>query len=121
MKKLLTLIMILAVSSSATYASSFWKDVRNSFRQDIKATKQAINTDIENAKKAQEKEQAAQTAANKQKSLKEVNDRKAALNKEMKEVKADKTISETERTIKVKLLQKQIDFANKQIKDIQKW
>lgn len=117
MKKLLTLIMILAVSSSATYASSFWKDIKNSFRQDIKATKQAINADIENAKK----EQAAQNAANKQKSLKEVNDRKAALIKEMREVKADKTISETERTIKVKLLQKQIDFANRQINDIQKW
>ena len=117
MKKLLTLIMILAVSSSATYASSFWKDVRNSFRQDVKATKQAVRADIENSKK----EQAAETAAKKKASLKEVNDRKAALNKEMREVKADKTISETERTIKVKLLQKQIDFANRQIKDIQKW
>ncbi len=117
MKKLLTLIMILALSSSATYASSFWKDLKNSFKQDVKATKQAINTDIENSKK----EQAAQTAANKRKSLKEVNDRKAALNKEMREVKADKTISETERTIKVKLLQKQINLCNKQKKDIQKW
>ena len=113
--------MILAVSSSATYASSFWKDVRNSFRQDVKATKQAIKTDFENTKKAQEKEQAAETAAKKKASLKEVNDRKAALYKEMKEVKADKNISETERTIKVNLLQKQIDFANRQINDIQKW
>ena len=121
MKKLLTLIMVLAVTSSASYASSFWKDVKNSFRQDIKATKQAVRTDIENAKKEQEKTQAAETAARKKASLKEVNDRLTALNKEMKEVKADKNISETERTIKVKLLQKQIDFANKQIKDIQKW
>ncbi len=117
MKKLLTLIMILAVSSSATYASSFWKDLKNSFRQDVKATKQAVRADIENAKK----EQAAEAAANKKAALKEVNDRKIALYKEMREVKADKNISETERTIKVRLIQKQIDFANKQIKDIQKW
>ena len=121
MKKLLTLIMVLAVSSSATYASSFWKEVRNSFRQDVKATKQAIRADIEKSKIEQEKAQAQEKAAKKKASLKEVNDRKTALNKEMKEVKSDKNISETERTIKVKLLQKQIDFANKQIKDIQKW
>lgn len=121
MKKLITLIMVLAVSSSATYASSFWKDLRNSFRQDVKATKQAIRADIENAKAEQEKAQAQEKAAKKKASLKEVNDRKTALNKEMKEVKSDKNISETERTIKVKLLQRQIDFANKQIKDIQKW
>ncbi len=121
MKKLLTLIMILDVSSSATYASSFWKDVKKSFRQDIKATKQAVRADIKNSREEQKKAYAAEIAANKQKSLKEVNDRKAALNKEMKAVKADKTISETERTIKVNLLQKQINFANKQIKDIQKW
>lgn len=121
MKKLLTLIIVLAVSSSATYASSFWKDVKKSFRQDVKATKQAVRADIENVKKEQEKEKAAQKAANKQKSLKEVNDRLAVLNKEMKEAKTDKNISETERTIKVKLIQKQIDFANKQKKDIQKW
>ncbi len=121
MKKLLTLIMVLVVSSSATYASSFWKDLRNSFRQDVKATKQAIRADIENAKAEQEKAQAQEKAAKKKASLKEVNDRKTALNKEMKEVKSDKNISETERTIKVKLLQKQIDFCNKQKKDIQKW
>ncbi len=121
MKKLLTLIMVLAVTSSATYASSFWKEVRNSFRQDVKATKQAIRADIEKSKIEQEKAQAQEKAAKKKASLKEVNDRKTALNKEMKEVKSDKNISETERTIKVKLLQRQIDFANKQIKDIQKW
>ena len=39
----------------------------------------------------------------------------------MKEVKADKNITETERTIKIKLLQKQIDFYKKQKQDIQKW
>ena len=117
MKKLLSLIMILAVTSSASYASSFWKDVKNSFKKDVKATKQAIKTDIDNSKK----EQAAEKAAKKKASLKEVNDRLTALNKEMNEVKADKNITETERTIKIKLLQKQIDYYKKQKQDIQKW
>lgn len=121
MKKLLTLIMVLAVSSSATYASSFWKDLRNSFRQDVKATKQAIKTDIEKSKIEQEKAQAQEKATRKREALKEVNTNLYNLNKEMRTVKADKNISETERVIKVRLLQKQIDFCNKQKKDIQKW
>lgn len=121
MKKLLTLIMVLAVSSSATYASSFWKDLRNSFRQDVKATKQAIRADIEKSKIEQEQAQAAATATRKREALKEVNTNLYNLNKEMRTVKADKNISETERTIKVRLLQKQIDFCNNQKKDIQKW
>ena len=121
MKKLLTLIMVLAVSSSATYASSFWKDLRNSFRQDVKATKQAIRADIEKSKIEQEQAQAAATATRKREALKEVNTNLYNLNKEMRTVKADKNISETERTIKVRILQKQIDFCNKQKKDIQKW
>lgn len=121
MKKLLTLIMVLAVSSSATYASSFWKDLRNSFRQDVKATKQAIRADIEKSKIEQEKAQAQEKATRKRDALKEVNTNLSNLNKEMRTVKADKNISETERVIKVRILQKQIDFCNKQKKDIQKW
>ena len=116
MKKLLTLITILAVTSSATYASSFWRSLGNAVKQDVKETKQAIKTDIENSKK----EQAKENEARKKESLKEVNDRLTALNKEMKAVKNDKTITETERVIKIKILQKQIDFANQQKKDIQK-
>jgi len=121
MKKLLALVMVLAVTSSATYAGSFWDSLRNAFRQDVKETRQAIRTDIENAKKAQEKAQAEENAARKKEALKEVNARLTTLNKEMKQVKADKNITETERVIKVKVLQKQIDFANKQKKDIQTW
>ncbi len=121
MKKLLTLIMVLAVTSSATYASSFWKDLRNSFKQDVKATKQAIRADIEKSKIEQEKAQAQEKATRKREALKEVNTNLYNLNKEMRTVKADKNISETERVIKVRILQKQIDFCNKQKKDIQKW
>ena len=117
MKKLLVLVMVLAVSSSASYASSFWSSVRNAIRQDVKETKQAIRADIENSKK----EQAAETAARKREALKEVNTNLYNLNKEMRAVKNDKNISETERVIKVRILQKQIDFCNRQKKDIQKW
>lgn len=117
MKKLLVLFMALVISSSASYASSFWKSFKNAVKQDARATRQAIKTDINNSKK----EQAEITAARKKESLKEVNNNINSLNKEMVAVKNDKNISETERTIKVRLLQKQINFYNKQKKEIQKW
>jgi hypothetical protein len=109
--------MVLAVSTSASYGASFWSSLRNAFRQDIKATKQAIKTDIENSKKAQAKA----NEARKKESLKEVNAKIDALNKEMRAVKADKNITETERVIRTRALQKQIDLYKKQKKDIQKW
>ena len=63
MKKLLVLIMVLAISTSASNAASFWSSLRNAFRQDVKSTKQAIRADIETSKK----EQAEAVAARKRK------------------------------------------------------
>lgn len=116
MKKLLVFLMVLAISTSAAYAESFWRSFGNAVKQDVKATKQAIKTDIENSKK----EQAEAEAARKKESLKEINNNLYALNKEMNAVKNDKNITETERVIKIRLLQKQIDYYNKQKKNIQK-
>ena len=101
MKRLLAIVMLLAVSSSASYAAGFWSSIRDAFRRDVKETKQAIKTDYENSKK----EQAEANAAKKKEALNEVNAKLNTLNNEMKAVKADKNITETERTIKVKLIQ----------------
>lgn len=118
MKKLLVLIIALAVTSSATYASSsFWKSLKSAVRQDVQETRQAIRTDIENS----QREQANVNAARKREALKEVNSKLYALNKEMREVKYNKNISETERLIRTRSLQRQIDFCNMQKKEIQKW
>ena len=117
MKKILVLIMALVVSTSASYAASFWSSIKNAFKQDVKATEQAIKTDIQNSKNAQT--QAA--ATRKKEALKEVNDKISALNKDMKTVKNNKNITETERTIRINALQKQIDLYNKEKKEIQKW
>lgn len=117
MKKLLVLVMVLAVSTSASYGASFWGSLKKAFRQDVKAAKQEIRADIENSKKAQSEAEAAR----KKEALKEVNAKIDAVNKEMKAVKNDKNITETQRVIKTRALQKQKDFYNKQKKDIQKW
>jgi len=116
MKKILVLVMALVVSTSASYAASFWSSIKSAFKQDVKATKQAIKTDINNSKSAQAKA----AAARKKESIKEINSQLSVLNKEMKTVKNDKNITETERVIRTKALQKQIDFYNKRKKELQK-
>ena len=138
MKKILTLIMVLALSSSASYAISFGQALRNAIRQDVKATKQEvkkdikdtkkdikdmnksiknqIKTDIENSKKAH----AEAEAARKKEALKQINAKLSDLNKEMKTVKNDKNITETERVIRTRALQRQIDYYNKQKAILQK-
>lgn len=108
--------MALAISTSASYAASFWSSIKNAFRQDVKATKQAIKTDINNSKNAQ----AQAAAARKKESIKEINNQLSVLNKEMKTVKNDKNITETERVIRTRALQKQIDFYNNRKKELQK-
>ena len=51
--------------------------------------------------------------------MKQINGKLDELNKEMTAVKADKNITETERTLKVRTLQRQIDFYNNQKKALQ--
>ena len=127
MKKILTLIIVLALSTSASYAITFGQALRNAFRQDVKNVKtevkntnkeikKQIKTDIDNAKKAQtEAEKARKKAA-----LKEINAKISDLNKEMKAVKSDKNMTETERLIRTSAIQKQIDYYKKQKSSLQK-
>ena len=143
MKKILTLAMILAFSTTGAFAFSFGKSVKNAVKQDINNTKTEVKTtnnsvknsvksdikaakkevkdtknsvknqvkqDIENAKKAQT--QAA--TAKKTEKLNQINSKLTELNKEMTTIKNDKNITETERTLRTRALQRQIDWYNKQ-------
>ena len=138
MKKILVLIMALAISTSASYAASFWSSIKNAFRQDVKATKQAIvdgwfhtgdlgyknedgylfitNRGIEFREEIPEDDYKYPENV----SIKEINNQLSVLNKEMKTVKNDKNITETERVIRTRALQKQIDFYNNRKKELQK-
>ncbi len=115
MKKILTLAMVCALSSSMVFAASnFGASVKNAVKQDIQSTKtdlkKAVKQDIDN--KTQAKTNAY--AAKKAEKSKQIDAKITELNKEMKTVKNDKTITETERTLKTKALQKQINYYTKQ-------
>lgn len=115
MKRILTLAMVLALSGSMTFAATnFGASVKNAVKQDIKNTrtdiKKSVQQDIDNKKQ----EQTAASTAKKQEKIKQIDAKLKELNKEMATVKNDKKITETERTLKTRSIQRQIDFYTKQ-------
>ena len=107
-------------------SNSFGSAVKNAVKQDIRNTKSAVKSDIKAVKTsvkqdiANEKQAQANTAAAKKaEKIKQIDSKLAELNKEMKTVKEDKNITETERTLKVRTLQRQINFYNNQKKALQ--
>ena len=118
MKKILTISMVLALSMSTCFAAnalttavkSDLSAVKSAVKSDVSATKSAVKSDI----KAKQEAQNSTAAAKKQEKIKQIDSKLAELNKEMKTVKEDKTITETQRTLQVKTIQRQIDFYNKQ-------
>ena len=116
MKKIFTLLTILALSTTMSYAASnFGKSLGNAIKADVNNTtktfKNAVKADVNNAKK----QNTAETTAKKQAKLKEINTKLDALNKEKQEI-SSKTygITESERSLRLNVIQRQIDFYNKQ-------
>jgi len=110
MKKLLALGAIVALTTSLTFAAGFgdaFKDAANAAKADLKS---AVQADINNAKKAN----ADAASAKKAEKIAEINKKLSALESQLKSVKADKSITETERALKVRSIERQIEYFNKQ-------
>lgn len=124
MKKIFTIALMMTMATSVTFAAnSFGSAMKNAVKQDIANTKSMVKTtakDVKTAVKqdiANEKQaQASTAAAKKAEKIKQIDSKLAELNKEMTATKADKNITETERVLKTKTLQRQIDFYNNQKK-----
>ena len=111
MKRILTLSLILALSTGISFgATNYGKSLKNAVKQDIQATKDAVKKD------ADEKAKANQSAneAKKAEKIKQIDEKIDALNKEKKNVQNSKTMTETEKTIKTRSLERQIEFYEKQ-------
>ena len=127
MKKILTLLLLISMSTSISLAaSSFGSTVKNAVKQDIVNTKSAVKSDVNTVKNAvkqdivnQKQAQTNTAAAKKEEKIKQIDTKLSDLNKELSSVKNDKSITETERTLKTKTLQRQIDFYNNQKKALQ--
>ena len=124
MKKILVLFFALTVMTNVSMAAnSFGSAVKSAVKQDIANTKSAVKSDANSVKNAvkqdianQKQAQTNTAAAKKAEKIKQIDSKLDELNKEMTSVKADKNITETERTLKVRTLQRQIDFYNNQKK-----
>ena len=115
MKKLLSVsLMTLLLCGSSFAATNFGQSLKNAVKQDIQATKsdvkQAVKKDIDAKTRAN-----AQAAANKKaEKIKELDSKINSLNKELASVKNDKNITETQRVLKVRNLERQIKFYQEQ-------
>ncbi len=112
---LLALILTTSVSLAATKTNAA-ADLKNAIKQDVQTAKQAIKSDVE---KANKEKQAQNKAANKEKKAKlkeqrdsqistvdkQINDKKQQLNT----VKKSTTMTQTEKTIKTRAYERQIE------------
>ena len=124
MKKILTTVLLLSVMSCTSFAattslkSAIKQDFQN-MKTDVKTTTQDVKTavkqDIANEKQAHENTAKAKKAEK----IKMINVKLEESNKEMALVKNDKTITETERTLKIRTLQRQINLYEQQKKALQ--
>ena len=111
MKKLLALGVILTLSTSMSMAASnYGSALKNAIKQDIQNSKQEIKADID----AKAKANMAASEAKKAEKIKQIDAKLDTLNKELKEVKSSKTMTNTEKTIRMNSLNRQIEYYNKQ-------
>ena len=126
MKKLLTILMMMTVCTyGANAANSYTKSVKNAIKQDInnaktqtkqnnQALKNAVKKDIDNKIQADTKARQDATAAKKAEKIKQIDGKLTQLNKQKETIENDKNITLTEKTVRLRTVQNQIDFYTKQ-------
>jgi len=121
MKNVLAMLLALILTTSICNAATTTKtnigsNLKNAIKQDVEAAKQAVKSDVE---KANKEKQAQNKAANKEKKAKlkqqrdtqvsnidnQINQKKQQLNT----VKKSSTMTETEKTIKTRAYERQIE------------
>lgn len=122
MKKILALGMVLALSTSMSFAAtSYGTALKNAIKQDIATTKKEAKDYNASVKEAVKKDIEAKTAANKEaaeakkaQKIKEINEKIAELNKEKASIQNAESMTYTEKTFKTKAIEKQLELYNKQ-------
>ena len=126
MKKLLTLATVLSLSATITLAATtglsvkeYAKQQKALAKQEAKAynasLKEAVKKDIEAKTKASEQAQIKAAAEKKNAKLKEFNSKITELNKEKAKIQAAKDMTYTEKALKTKAIDKQLEFYKKQV------
>ena len=116
MKKLSILLIAFLLTLSASYAAGFGDSLKNAVKSDLNAVKDSVKQDIKNQADAKKEQRMEQTKAKQSEIIKERDNKINAINKDLrtkeKELQAiqnDKTMTQTEKTLKSKALERQIN------------
>ncbi len=120
MKKVLALATMLALTTSMSFAATtFGNSIKNAVKQDIQNTKSDLKEAVKKDMQAKAQAQTSASQAKKAEKIKQIDSKLSELNKEMASTKKDKNISETERVLKTRQIQRQIDFYTRQKQALQ--
>ena len=128
MKRCLGLALALCLSVSSVFAaSSFGSAFKNAVKSDINAVKDAAKQDIQAQKAAAQKQKQEQNKAKKNEIEKERKEALApveadikAVDKNIKDVNNDKTMLQTQKTIKLRAYERQLQSLNTRKTNINK-
>ena len=120
MKKVLAVATLMAMTVSASFAAtSFGNSFKNAVKQDIQNTKSDLKEAVKQDMQAKTQARTSASQAKKAEKIKQIDAKLAELNKELTVVKNDKKITETERVLKMRPIQRQIDFYTRQKQALQ--
>ena len=127
MKKYLVLMLALSVGIGSSFAASFGDSLKNAVKSDLNNVKSAVQQDIKNQQQEAKKQKQAQNKAKIDSINKERKEKLAPVETEIKakeaqikSTKNDKTITETERTIRLNTYQRQLNSLNNKKANINK-
>ena len=127
MKKYLVLMLALSVGIGSSFAASFGDSLKNADKSDLNSVKSAVQQDVKNQQQEARKQKAAQNKAKIDSINKERKEKLAPVETEIKakeaqikSTKNDKTITETERTIRLNTYQRQLNSLNNKKANINK-
>ena len=127
MKKYLALALMLSIGVGASFAASFGDSLKNAIKSDLNSVKSAVQQDVKNQQQEAKKQKAAQNKAKIDSINKERKEKLAPVETEIKakeaqikSIKNDKTITETERTIRLNTYQRQLNSLNNKKANINK-
>lgn len=124
MKKLITLSVLIGISTSIAIAgASYTSALKDAIKQDIETSKQeaknynasvkeAIKKDIE--AKAEQRAKTKEINSKKDEKIKELNSKILDLNKQKLSIQLNNSMSQTEKTLRLNSIEKQIEFYNNQ-------
>lgn len=109
MKKFSVLAMMLALTVTSAYAANFGDSLKNAVKNDVKSVKQAVKQDLKNQRAKQTAEKRNAVIKERDQKINAINEEIKAKEKEIKDVEQNKSMTQTEKTLKLKAYNRQLE------------